>query len=195
MEVRTALVVASFVSASLGLSGQQSRDVAKVPATGTAQIDGTVMTGNETRVPIRRATVVLTGDQFAERLTAVTDDAGAFAFTSLPVDRYSLSASKAGYVAGNYGSKRPGGSGTPIVVAADQRTTIAMTLVWGSVITGTVRDGLGRPLPDVTVTALRYAVSFETGERTLQSVTIGSAGLVNPSYLPDAFPGTAVTDK
>jgi hypothetical protein len=69
-----------------------------------------------------------------------------------------------------------------------------MTVVRGSVITGTVRDGLGRPLPDVTVAALRYAVSFQTGERTLQSVPIGSAGQVSAGYSPDAFPGTAVTD-
>ena len=192
---RTALVVPALVITSIGLAGQQARDVARPPATtGTAQIAGTVVTGDQTPVSLRRATVMLTGDQLPERLIAVTDDAGAFAFTSLPADRYSLSVSKAGYVPTNYGSKRPGGSGIPIVVAADQRTTITMRLVRGSVITGTVRDGLGRPVPDVTVTALRYAVSFQTGERTLQSVTVGSAGQVINNYSPDAFPGTAVTD-
>jgi protocatechuate 3,4-dioxygenase beta subunit len=189
-----AVVVASIVAASLALAGQQTRDGARPPVTGTAQIAGTVMTPDRAPVPVRRATIVLTGDRLAERLVAVTDDNGAFAFTSLPADRYALSASKAGYVPMNYGSKRPGGSGTPIAVAEGQRATAAMTLVRGSVITGTVRDGLGRPLPDVTVSAMRYAVSFVTGERVLDSVSIGSAGSINSSYLPDAFPGTAMTD-
>ena len=111
------LPIAALVATNAGLAGQQARDVARAPATGTAQVVGTVMTADQTPVPIRRATVVLTGDQLAERLSAVTDDNGTFAFTSLPADRYSLSASKAGYVPMNYGSKRPGGSGTPIVVA------------------------------------------------------------------------------
>lgn len=189
-----ALAVIALAASSVWFAGQQSRDGVKAPATGTGRITGRVMTGSQPPAPIRRATVVLTGDRIAERLIAITDDDGAFGFTSLPADRYSLSVSKAGYVPMNYGSKRPGGSGTPIVVAEGEAATAAMTLVRGSVITGTIRDALGRPLPDVTVTALRYAVSFETGERTLQSVTIGSAGQVSASYSPDAFPGTAMTD-
>jgi hypothetical protein len=47
-----------------------------------------------------------------------------------------LSVSKAGYVPSNYGSKRAGGSGTPIVVADGQRANVAMSLVRGSVISG-----------------------------------------------------------
>jgi len=184
-----ATVVASSIAAA-----HQTRDARQAVATGTAQIAGTIMSGDATPVPVRRVTVTLVGEQHATRLVAVTDDAGAFTFTSLPADRYSLQASKAGYVPMNYGSKRPRGSGTPIVPAAGQRVAIAMTLLRGSVITGTVRDALGRPHPDVTVTALVDAVSFQTGERTLQNVTIGSAGQAVANYAPDAFPGTAVTD-
>jgi len=194
MTLTRALAVAATVASGTALSGQQARDVARAVTSGTAQIAGTVMTGGQTPAPLRRATVVLTGDQLPDRVVAVTDDAGAFAFASLPADRYSLSVSKAGYVPMNYGSKRPGGSGTPIVVAAGQRAVVTMRLFRGGVISGTVRDGLGRSLPDVTVTALRYAVSFQTGERTLQSVTVGSAGQVVNNFAPDAFPGTAMTN-
>jgi hypothetical protein len=194
MMTTRALAIAVVVAASIGLSARQTRDVPRVLATGTAQIAGTVMTGDQTPAPIRRATVVLTGELLADKVIAVTDDSGAFAFMSLPADRYSLSVSKAGYVPMNYGSKRSGGSGTPIVVIADQRATVAMRLVRGGVISGTVRDGLGRPLPDVTVTAFRYVMSFETGERTLQNLTVGSAGQMVSNFAPDAFPGTAMTD-
>ena len=113
--------------------------------------------------------MTLTGDRSGVQLVAVTDDRGQFTFTSLPADRYTVEATKGGYLPWRYGSKRPGGSGTPIVVTDGQRVAIAMTLIKGSVLTGTVRDEQGVPLPDVTVTALRYAVSASTGERALDA--------------------------
>ena len=180
---------------AFAVSAQQpSRDAAKPPATGTAQIAGTVLSAGDTPQPLRRATVVATGEQSGARLVAVTDDAGAFAFTSLPADRYSLVVSKPAYVPSTYGSKRPGGSGTPIVVSEGQRVAVSVPLLRGSAIGGTIRDEQGRPLPDVTVTVLREAPSFLNGVRDWQSVTIGSAGATAQSYALDAFPGTAVTD-
>ena len=187
-------IAATFVTAlGVCLAAQQSRDVVKAPATGTSAIAGVIMSADATPAPIRRAIVVLRGED-GTQLEAATDDAGAFAFTSLPATRYSLSAMKAGYVPATYGSKRPGGSGTPLVVGAGQRLTAPMTLLRGSVITGTVRDDQGRPMVGVAVSAHRYTVSFQTGERTLQDVTVGSAGLVVQGYATDAFPGTATTD-
>jgi hypothetical protein len=191
---RTFAVCSSLVVAlSVCLIAQQGRDVVQAPATGTAQIAGTVVTTEQPPAPIRRAILSLRGEG-GTQVEAVTDDNGAFAFTSLPADRYSLVASKPGYVPANYGSKRPGGSGTPIVIAAGQRVIAAMTMPRGSVITGIVRDELGRPVPGVALSALRYVTSAQTGERMLQEVTIGSAGLVVQNYSADAFPGTATTD-
>ncbi len=187
--------LAVFVAMSLAPAATQIRDGARVVvATGTGQIAGRVVSGHETPVPLRRATVTLIAERDGTRLTAVTDDAGAFAFTSLPADRYALSAAKNGYVPMAYGSKRPGGSGTPVVVADDQEATTVINLPRGSVITGTVRDEFGRPAPDVTVAVLRFVVSLQTGGRTLQSVRIGSAGQQVSGYSPDGFPGTAMTD-
>ena len=186
------LLAALCLAVSVPAASRQTRDGVQ-SAVGTAQITGTVMTADAASAPVRRAIVSLR-DEGVTRLQAVTDDDGAFAFTSLPSGRYSLSVAKNGYVPMNYGSKRTGGSGTPIVVTAGQRATAAVTLPRGSVITGTVRDERGLPVPNVGVTALRYAVSFTTGERTLQSAGVGSAGLVQTSYAVDAFPGTAETD-
>jgi len=188
-----AMLAAAFVVLGVCLTAQQTRDATKVAATGTAQIAGTVVTADTARTPVRRALVVLRSED-GTRLEAVADDAGAFAFTDLPANRYSLQASKGGFIPTNFGSKRPGGSGTPIVAADGQRVTAPMTLLQGSVITGVVRDEQGRPVPRVGVTAQRYGVSFQTGERELQSLTIGSAGLAVPSYAVEAFPGTAETD-
>src|SRR5689334_9925917 len=121
--MRLGITVAAIVCAGAALAGQQVRDGARPPMLGggTAQIAGTVATADESRTPLRRALVTLTADGSPERVTATTDDAGAFAFTNLPPNRYSLSAAKAGYVPMNFGSKRPGGSGTPIVVVEGQK--------------------------------------------------------------------------
>jgi hypothetical protein len=188
-----ALLATGLVMTGVVGAAQQRRD-APIVAKGTAQIAGTVVGGDATPSPVRRAIVTLAGEG-STRLAAVTDDAGAFTFTSLPADRYTLSVAKNGYVPMNYGSKRAGGGGgTPIVVADGERVTVSMTLPRGSVITGTVRDERGSPVPNVSVTAMRYAVSPATGERSLQSVNVGSTGVVVPGYAVDAFPGTSTTD-
>ena len=189
-----AVVLALAMSLVAVSAQQQTRDAPWPPiTTGTAQIGGTVVTAGEAPQPLRRATVVATGEQSGVKLTAVTDDAGAFAFTSLPADRYALAVSKPAYVPSAYGSKRPGGSGTPVVVTDGQRVTVSVPLLRGSAITGTVRDEQGRAVPDVTVSVLRRALAT-SGERELRSVTIGSAGATAQNYALDAFPGTAVTD-
>jgi hypothetical protein len=187
-------LIATFAASVVLLASPQSRDGGQVPAaTGTAQIAGTVSTADASPAPLRRVTMTLTGDRSGVNAVAVTDDSGRFAFAGLPADRYTVSAEKGGYLPTRYGSKRPGGSGTPVVVAEGQRAAIAMTMIRGSVITGTVRDDLGAPVPDVTVTALRFAVSASTGDRGPQSARIGSSA-ARSNYAPDAFPGTAMTD-
>jgi hypothetical protein len=197
--MRGALLTAACVMAGVLCALAQVRDAAPAPgpATGTAQISGKVLADESTPAsagsPVRRVTMTLTSDGGTTRLVAVTDDAGQFTFMNLPGNRYSLSAAKAGYVPWNYGSKRPGGSGTPIVLSDGQRVAVTMTLIKGSVLTGTVRDERGVPLPDVSVAALRYAISSQTGERELQAVTIGSQ-FPRADYAADAFPGTAATD-
>lgn len=187
------LLLTTLLGASAAAGTQQQRDGAVVPSSGTAQIAGIVTSADTTPAPLRRVTVTLVGER-GTRAMVVTDDSGRFGFTSLPADRYSLTASKGGYVPSNYGSRRPGGSGTPVVAADGQRLTLAMRLIRGSVITGIVRDDRGRPLPGATVTVQRYAVSPLTGERVLDSIVFGSAGSMVPNYAVDAFPGTALTD-
>jgi len=188
------MILLLVLSAGLGLTADQARDAGRaVVATGTGQITGTVVTSDESPVPLRRAVVTLTGDQNL-RLVAVTDDAGTFVFSSLPAGRFSMSAAKGGYVPMAYGSKRPGGAGTPVVLVDAQQATVGIALPRGAVITGTVRDDFGRPVPEVVVSAMRYTFSAQTGQRALQAASIGSSGQLVSGYLPDSFPGTAVTD-
>jgi uncharacterized protein (DUF2141 family) len=192
--MRTVILVAALVTAGPLQAAGQVRDGGQVAPTGTAQVVGRVTTADGAATPLRRVAVTLTGDRLSAPLMAITDDGGAFAFTNLPAGRYSVTAAKAAYVPMAYGSKRAGGAGTPILVADAGRAVVTVELPKGSVITGTVRDDFGRPVPGVIVSVQRMAMDYQTGERVPQGVRFGSEGQVRANYLPNSFPGTAVTD-
>lgn len=153
---RAALVVAFSIGA-WGLSARQVRDSGQQAApivvpSGTAVLSGTLVTDEATPRPVRRATVRLSGAALASARLAGTDDGGKFVFAALPAGSFSLSATKAGYVQAFFGSKHPGrGPGVPVAVADGQRLTVTLKMLQGAVITGTVTDGRGTPVPGVAV--------------------------------------------
>ena len=66
----------------------------------------------------------------------------------LPAGRYTLTASKAGYVGLSYGQRRPLQAGTPLQLADGQELkAIDFRLPRGSAITGHVYDENGDPMP------------------------------------------------
>jgi uncharacterized protein (DUF2141 family) len=120
---------------------------------------------DDAKQPVRHATVEITGDMRLSR-SIVTDDAGRFAFVDLPKGRFTITASKAGYPRMSYGASRPNRTGSGLLIAEGQHvTTIALTLSRGAVITGTVYDDHGQPMPGVPVQAYEVRTSLG-GERT-----------------------------
>ena len=116
---------------------------------------------------MRRARVTLTGAGLRPSRTATTNDQGQFSFPQLPAGRFTLSASKPGYVDITYGAKKPGRPGTPITLADGQKLDkIDVHLPKGSVLTGVVVDENGEPSPGTQVRAMRFVM--RTGEKTLQ---------------------------
>ncbi|MEO6224028.1 MAG: carboxypeptidase-like regulatory domain-containing protein, partial [Vicinamibacterales bacterium] len=80
------------------VGGQQTaRDAQVAQPTGTALILGQVVTG-DAGTPVRRARVTLTGQELRGQKATTTDDDGRFVFTLLPAGRYTVNASKTGYV-------------------------------------------------------------------------------------------------
>jgi carboxypeptidase family protein len=122
--------------------------------TGTGVIRGRVLS-TESGSPVRRAQVRLVGGDAGSR-TTMTDAAGRYEFGDLPDGRFTITATKSGFVTVQYGQTRPFESGKPIELADKQVLEKAdIALPRGSVIAGRIVDEFGDPVTDAMVTALR----------------------------------------
>ena len=132
--------------------------------TGTGRIRGRVL-ATDGGGPIRRAQVRISGADVAPK-AALTDAEGRFEFRDLPAGRFTLQASKSGFVSVQYGQTRPFESGKPIELADKQSLDNAdVSMPRGSVIAGRIVDEFGDAIPDVSVTAMRQ--SWQNGRRRL----------------------------
>lgn len=164
----------------LAQAPQPQRDTRPTPAAGTATIGGTVVSDEAQPKPLRRARVTLNGPTLAPGRTAITADDGTFAFERLPPGRYTVAATKDAYVTMNYGARRPGRAGTPIVLRDGEARKVTLALPRGAVITGVMTDADGLPAQGVQVTALtrRY---------------VGALG--NPRILPAGTTASPTDDR
>ncbi len=161
---------AQGVGAPPGPAGRGQRPARAVPTRadaprGTAVLRGMIVTADNAS-PIRRAQVRVTSPDARESRVATTDGQGRFESRDLPTGRYTMTASKGGFVSLQFGQRRPSESGTPIELADAQtidRITIALPR--GSVLGGRVTDEFGEPVANASVTAWRYA--YQAGARRM----------------------------
>jgi hypothetical protein len=157
------------------------RDVRRTPATGTGIISGTLVTDDASARPIRRASINLSGSDYLRGRMTVTDDAGRFRIANLPAANYSVLASKPGYVTAYYGGRRPGrGPGVPIALGEGQQVTVALKMLRGAVVTGSITDATGRPT--------------QAQVQVLQYQTIGGERVLRPAY-GFSFIGSSTDDR
>jgi hypothetical protein len=133
----------------------QARDAPSAAAlVGTGAMAGVVTVDDATKRPLARAQVSLYCPQVRMPYQTLTDAAGHFAFVNLPAARFTLSASKAGFVTAYYGARTPGigALALPITLAEGEHVAdVRVALMHGAVITGVIRDPKGRPAPNVTM--------------------------------------------
>lgn len=175
---RAAVAIAGLVMAA-GTAPILSQGVARdtpakqrdKPAAASGRIAGRVLGADNGR-PIARALVGLVAPELPGGRSALTDSSGAFEFIELPSGRYTLTASKAGYVGLSFGQRRPLQAGTPLQLADGQELkAVDFRLPRGSAITGHVYDENGDPLPGAAVRAGRY----QYGQGRRQLVPAGTA--------------------
>ena len=178
--MKIALCAAILILCTPSVTSPQARDGVTPPRGGSGVIAGVVLVDEPGTPPARRARVTLnTLDRREPGMTATTDDAGAFTFAGIPSGSYLIQASKTGYLTTNLGAKRSERPGTAVVLKDGERLTgLTMRLTRGGVITGTIFDQNGRPLPDVAVTVLKYSWSA-LGERTLGQFNRGGSGVTD----------------
>jgi hypothetical protein len=118
--------------------------------------------------PLRRAQVRATGQDGRGGGVTSTDPRGSFEIKDLPAGRYSINASKAGYVSMSFGQRRADqmGGGTILDVLDGQVVEkINFALPRGGVIAGRIVDEFGEPIAGVQVSAMRS--QFMRGTRRM----------------------------
>jgi hypothetical protein len=127
------------------------------PPAGTAVLRGQVLSVDGTR--LRRALVRAMSADGRGGGVSTTDPQGKFEIKELAAGRYTVSASKAGYVTMQFGQRRAdqAGGGTILDVLDKQIVEkIQFALPRGAVITGRVLDEFGEPIAGANVSASRY---------------------------------------
>jgi hypothetical protein len=138
---------------------------------GTASIRGLV-TSADTNSPVRRAQVRATSPDTRSARLSTTDADGRFELRDLPAGRWTISATKGGFVTQQFGQRHPFESVEPIDLAEGQRFTANFTLSRGSVITGRVSDEYGDPITGARVQVLRS--QMQQGRRRLVPTATGA---------------------
>jgi hypothetical protein len=147
--------------------GPPARDRLPPPRTGTASIKGRVVDG-VTGTGVARARVSVQGPN---RLTTVTDGAGAFAFANLPGGPLMLLVEKATYIASRYpaaGRTIRSGSRPLTLMDGQVLDNITVPLFHGGAIMGRVLDANGDPVDNAQISLMRVPSPGRPGRPTMR---------------------------
>lgn len=132
---------------------------------GSAVIRGQVLAA-DTGAPVRRAQVRIVSPESRSGGTTSTNNDGSFEVKNLAAGRYTVIVSKGGFVAMQFGQRRPNEPGTPIELGDGQTAErVNFALLRGGVIAGRIVDDLGEPVSGASVAAMRF--QFLAGSRRL----------------------------
>src|SRR5918993_1545352 len=157
MTLRAAFVILSLLVTSGAWAQGVARDrpsAAPVPA-GTGALSGRVVSTEG--APVRRAQVQLAASDARVRQMTTSDNEGRFAFTQLPAGRYTLRASKGGYVNVSFGQSAINQPVPPVILGEGESLSgLNIVLPRGSAVTGRVTDEYGDPVLQAQVQAMRF---------------------------------------
>jgi protocatechuate 3,4-dioxygenase beta subunit len=143
----------------LALSAYAQKD-SKPPKEEGCSVSGIVMKMADS-APLRKARVVLRSVEDPHRIMgAVTNADGRFALKSIQPGPYQLNVNRVGFVAAQYGQRKPDAPGAILTLHAGQDLKdLQFRLIPAGVISGKIYDDDGEPLPSVMVSAFRQVYS------------------------------------
>ena len=148
-----------------------ARDVKAVK--GTASVKGKVVTADAGR-PMRRVQISLSSPDLPESRSMSTTAQGIYEFKDLPAGRYTITATREGFIRLQYGQRRPGEPGRPLQLADGQRVENAdFSLPRTGSISGRITDELGDPLPGVSIYPAQW--KYFRGKRRMVPVPGGTS--------------------
>jgi protocatechuate 3,4-dioxygenase beta subunit len=100
--------------------------------------------------------------------TVATDSNGRFTITGVQPGQYQITAEREGFIRAEYGQRTPTGNGVTVPVTANQRLTIDLKMLQGSIISGRVITPEGEGVAEASVEA--YTYQYSDGQRTLAGV-------------------------
>jgi Carboxypeptidase regulatory-like domain len=110
---------------------------------------------------------------------------GRYVFRQLGGGRYTIGASKPGYVAGGLGARRPGGMRQLLMLADGERVSVSAITMWKhAAISGVVVDDGGEPVTGARVRALRRTPLRGREFGGESSTTTDDRGLYRLAQLP-----------
>jgi len=178
------ILAAALGSTSLGASHGNDAQRRRLPP--GAALLGQVVDAHTGR-GLDRVIVELDGAGLRRRIQS--DDRGRFLLAGLPAGEYRINASRAGFLSGTFGQRRPDGAASTITVVDGQWLSDIEVRLWRpAVLTGFVTDRDGVPITGVTVRAYRQervpermtlrevaqAVTDDTGAYRLASLVPGN---------------------
>ena len=139
-------------------------------AKGTGVLRGRVL--NAEGRPLRRVQIRIGGETIPEGRTASTNGQGRWEVRELPAGRFTLNATRSGYLSLQYGQARFGEPGRPIELTDGQTMeSIDLTMTHNAIITGRIYDEAGEPLQGATVMPLQ--MRFFNGRKRLVPIRTG----------------------
>jgi hypothetical protein len=142
------------------------RDAATVKK-GTSVIKGHVFSSE--RRPLRRAQIRLVSGDPRDAVTTNTGIEGEYELRELPAGRYTVHATRSGYLPAQYGQQTYGEPGTPVEVANGATVEkIDFVLARAGVISGRVTDETGEPASGVDIRAMQ--LQFFQGRKRIVPV-------------------------
>jgi hypothetical protein len=161
------MIAAALLLAALVAQAPQSppRDLpVAVKTPPTAEVSGRVISTD--KQPLRRAIVRLSSATLLAPRVVRTDLEGRYTFANLPAGRFTLRVTKAGYLALDYGQRRPFEQGRRLELRAGEKLRgVDVTLPRAAAISGTILDDSVDPAGQMWVVAARSA--FRDGRRQL----------------------------